>query len=55
MKNKQNCYCFGGEISPPKGPEKNTVELVMHTLEIRNSLPLETFTDVSTDKYSFMQ
>ena len=47
------CYCFGGEISPTKGPDKNTVktslELVMHTLEIRNSLPLETFTNVSTD------
>ena len=42
-KNKRNCYCFGGEISPPpKGPEKNTVELVMHTLEIRNSLPFVT-------------
>ena len=46
MKNIQKtnkiCYCFGGEIYPPKGPEKNTVELVMHTLEIRNSLPFVT-------------
>ena len=65
MKNIQKtnkiCYCFGGEIYPPKGPEKNTVELVMHTLEIRNSLPFVTnwksgtgclrriFSDVSAD------
>ena len=52
---------MGEKFPPPKGPDKNTMELVMHTLEIRNSLPFVTnwksgtvclrriFTDVSTD------
>ena len=25
QKTNEICYCLGGEISPPKGPEKNTV------------------------------
>ena len=50
-KTNKICDCFGGEISPLKAL-KTSLELVMHTLEIRNSFPLETFTDVSTDNDS---